>query len=588
MSQKIEHKIKRYLIRFLTFAYIIFMISFIGFHVYYSDKVLPNVYVGDISVGGMKFDEVENLLKTELSTQNTQFKLKIKTYESDITAEEIKFEFLPVATAKKAFMIGRSNGLKENIREKILSILNPITIVPEYTHNESDLESLIQLSKIEALDEAREPSYYLEEDEVKMLDGKRGETLDETYVKKEILKHLIYRINTDIVAETKIVAPTLSLNDLIKVKFDVEQILKKKYVLTFRDSRWELDKATTLKFLKPVKKSADKVAVVIDKSAVLDKLDEVGEQINRNPRGQVLEVQDGKAVNFTAQEDGLRLVVKDSYDAIEKGLFDGQGIDNEEKVIALAVEVTTPPEVSNDYKIEDILGIGTSKFKGSDAGRLHNVGHAAGKVTGILVEPGGTFSFVEAVGPIDRAHGFTSAKVISGGRTVLGDGGGVCQVSTTIFRAALNAGLPIIERNAHSYRVSYYEQDSGPGMDATIYSPSVDLKFKNDTEGYILIVSEFNKDAATLKFTIYGKSDGRTVELTQPKILSQTKPPEAKYIDDSSLPKGTKRAQEYPIWGASVSFDRVVKKADGSVLYDDTFKSNYRAWGAVYLVGTAE
>lgn len=588
MSQKIEHKIKRYLIRFLTFAYIIFMISFIGFHVYYSDKVLPNVYVGDISVGGMKFDEVENLLKTELSTQNTQFKLKIKTYESDITAEDIKFEFLPVATAKKAFMIGRSNGLKENIREKILSILNPITIVPEYTHNDSDLESLIQLSKIEALDEAREPSYYLEEDEVKMLDGKRGETFDEAYVKKEILKHLIYRINTDIVAETKIVAPTLSLNDLIKVKFDVEQILKKKYVLTFRDSRWELDKTTTLKFLKPVKKSADKVAVVIDKSAVLDKLNEIGEQINRNPRGQVLEVQDGKAVNFTAQEDGLRLVVKDSYDAIEKGLFDGQGIDNEEKLIALAVEVTTPPEASNDYKIEDVLGIGTSQFKGSDAGRLHNVGHAAGKVTGILVEPGGTFSFVEAVGPIDRAHGFTSAKVISGGRTVLGDGGGVCQVSTTVFRAALNAGLPIVERNAHSYRVSYYEQDSGPGMDATIYSPSVDLKFKNDTEGYILIVSEFNKDAATLKFTIYGKSDGRTVELTQPKILSQTKPPEAKYIDDSSLPKGKKRAQEYPIWGASVSFDRVVKKADGSVLYDDTFKSNYRAWGAVYLVGTAE
>ena len=132
-----------------------------------------------------------------------------------------------------------------------------------------------------------------------------------------------------------------------------------------------------------------------------------------------------------------------------------------------------------------------------------------------MVEPGGTFSFVEAIGPINRANGFTAAKIISGGRTILGDGGGVCQVSTTIFRAALNSGLPIVERNAHSYRVSYYEQDAPPGLDATIYSPSVDLKFQNDTDSYILVASEYNQENATLKYTIYGQSDGRVVEVTE-------------------------------------------------------------------------
>ena len=239
------------------------------------------------------------------------------------------------------------------------------------------------------------------------------------------------------------------------------------------------------------------------------------------------------------------------------------------------------------YKIEDVLGVGHSKFRGSDAGRMHNIKTASEKVSGILVEPGGVFSFVEAVGPINRDAGFTSAKVISGGRTVLGDGGGVCQVSTTIFRAALNAGLPILERNAHSYRVGYYEQDSEPGLDATIYSPSVDFTFKNDTDGYILVTSNFNQADATLDFTIYGKSDGRTVEITKPKMLSQTPPPETRNIEDGSLPKGVKKLQENAIWGAVVTFDRTVKKGD-EVLYDDTFKSVYRAWGAVYLVGTAE
>ena len=169
----------------------------------------------------------------------------------------------------------------------------------------------------------------------------------------------------------------------------------------------------------------------------------------------------------------------------------------------------------------------------------------------------------------------------------MGDGGGVCQVSTTVFRAALDAGLPIVERTAHSYRVSYYEQDSPVGIDATIYRPSVDLKFLNDTPNYILVASEFDEANYSLIYKIYGTNDGREVEITEPVVLSRTAPPGPSYIDDSSLPKGVTKQVEYPVWGASVVFNRIVKRG-GQTIIEDTFKSHYRAWGAVYNVGTVE
>ena len=100
----------------------------------------------------------------------------------------------------------------------------------------------------------------------------------------------------------------------------------------------------------------------------------------------------------------------------------------------------------------------------------------------MLIPPGGTISYNEIVGDISAATGYQPAYIIKDGRTILGDGGGVCQVSTTLFRAGLSAGLPILERHPHAYRVHYYEEGGyKPGLDATVFAPGVDLKMKNDT-----------------------------------------------------------------------------------------------------------
>jgi len=246
-------------------------------------------------------------------------------------------------------------------------------------------------------------------------------------------------------------------------------------------------------------------------------------------------------------------------------------------------EITT--ENSNDFGVKELVGVGTSKFAHSIPGRVHNVELAASRISGHLIAPDEIFSFNDALGDVSAATGFQSAYIIKDGRTVLGDGGGVCQVSTTLFRAALNAGLPIEERHAHAYRVSYYEQDSGPGLDATVFAPSVDLKFKNDTGKSLLIQATTDKTNYSLTFELYGTSDGRVSEVGKPVILSQAPPPEDLYIDDPTLNIGAVKQVDWKAAGAKTSFTYKVVR-NGETLIDKIFFSSFRPWQAVFMRGT--
>ncbi len=254
-------------------------------------------------------------------------------------------------------------------------------------------------------------------------------------------------------------------------------------------------------------------------------------------------------------------------------------------ITTIKPDVTT--EEVNNFGIVEMIGRGESSFAHSIPSRVHNVMLAASKINGVLVAPGEEFSFVKNLGDVSSYTGYQQAYVIQNGRTVLGDGGGVCQVSTTLFRAILNAGLPITERHPHSYRVGYYEQDAAPGLDATVYYPTVDLKFKNDTGNHILIQSYVDPTNYKMYFTLYGKKDGRTVEMATPVITSQTPPPEALYQDDPNLPKGQVKQVDFAAWGASVAFNWTVKK-DGKTLFSKKFTTRYAPWRAVYMRGTKE
>lgn len=253
-------------------------------------------------------------------------------------------------------------------------------------------------------------------------------------------------------------------------------------------------------------------------------------------------------------------------------------------VSILEPSVPTGKMTADSLGIKSLLGRGTSAYKGSIPGRKHNVALTATKIDGSLIPPGAIFSFNDTVGDISRETGFLEAYVIMEGRTVLGDGGGVCQGSTTLFRAVLAAGLPVIERRAHAYRVGYYEQNSPPGFDATVYSPTTDFTFKNDTPAYILIQAKADNQASSLIIELWGTTDGRVAKTTKPIITDQTPPPPDLYQDDPTLRAGQIKQVDWKAFGAKVKFDYHVER-HGEILSHQTFSSNYRPWQAVFLRG---
>lgn len=320
-------------------------------------------------------------------------------------------------------------------------------------------------------------------------------------------------------------------------------------------------------------------------------LEKMAEKIDIPPQEALFQFTGGLVTAFRPSADGQAVDIAAAKKTMDStfSLLDSGTIPPVVK-IDLVVKPVGPKVTTsqaNDLGIKELLGKGTSRFSGSITNRIHNIQLAAGRLNGILVAPDEEFSFNNALGDVSKFTGYKEAYVIKDGRTVLGDGGGVCQVSTTFFRALLNAGLPILERHAHSYRVAYYEQNSPVGLDASVYAPSWDLKFKNDTGNYLLIQSRVDPKAATLTFELYGTSDGRAVTMSKPVIKNRVPPPEDLYQDDPNLPKGEIKQIDWKAEGADVSFSRTVKRG-GEVLISETFSSHYQPWQAVYLRGTRE
>jgi len=558
--------------------YLFLMLVFIGYHLVYAKKIIPGVQVRGLVLGGKTTEEAKSILEKSL-TFPKEVEIKIGDAAStQIASSDIEFQFLVDETVTEAFNIGRKTNWINSIRIKATGLVSLLNVDPVYSYNADLLQSKVLGIKKDLFKQVSEPAFIYINDVLNIVPGSQGSSFDEEKLKNDIISHLVHNDTSFIKVDVKVVETILTLQDLDILKPKMQPIISKDYIFEYEGNSWPITKEELLKIVIPEKVN-DQMVLKVDNNYLSSRLNEIAKEIDRNPSGQVLEVENGKAVQFVPSTDGLKLQINET---LEKAIAD---IFNDETKFNLIVQVTKAPESDNKYNIEQILGEGKSKFKGSAESRMYNIELASSRVNGILVAPGDEFSFNESIGKIDKTTGYTTAWIINKGRTVLGDGGGVCQVSTTVFRAALAAGLPITERNAHSYRVSYYEQDSPPGIDATIYSPSVDLRFKNDTPGYILVTSEFNKEETSLIYRIYGKNDGRTVKMTEPVVTSRTAPPAPIYEDDSTLPKGKTVQVEYAIYGASVSFERTVER-DGKVLSQDKFRSNYRACGAVYKIGT--
>ncbi len=252
--------------------------------------------------------------------------------------------------------------------------------------------------------------------------------------------------------------------------------------------------------------------------------------------------------------------------------------------IAHLVVVSVMPEVDStriaEMGIRELVMSNTTYFAGSTKDRIHNIEVAAEQFEGVVIPPEGIFSFNQLVGDVSAANGFEDSLIIWGDRTAVGIGGGVCQVSTTIFRAAYEAGMPIVERYNHGYVVDWY---GDPGFDATIYTPTVDFKFRNDTGAHLLVEPVVDIAQGTMTFNLYGTKPDRQVTIHEPVITDYTEPRDPQYIVDTSLSPGEQQQVEWPQAGMTVTIQRTI--VENGQTRTDTLTSIYQPWRALYLVG---
>lgn len=237
--------------------------------------------------------------------------------------------------------------------------------------------------------------------------------------------------------------------------------------------------------------------------------------------------------------------------------------------------------------ITELITQTTTWFSGSSAARKHNIATAAANFYGIVVAPYEEFSFVKYLGSISEADGYEEGLIIVDGQTIEGVGGGICQVSTTLYQTAFFAGFPLTERTPHGYMLGYYRDGAGHGMDATVYSPIVDMKFINNTPHHLLIENYYDAEFEALTFKFYSTSLGRTVEKELLPWENVVDPPEEdKWVFRETLEPGTVEQVDWATEGADVTVRRVVYNADGVPLYgEEYFASHYIPVPNVYHYG---
>jgi vancomycin resistance protein YoaR len=419
-----------------------------------------------------------------------------------------------------------------------------------------------------------------------------GETL------QEITASLQELAPQTVVLRTRELLPRLSDAAVADAQRDIANILAGPVSLSLEGADepfvWTVDELARLVRVERVAEPAgDSLDVSLDTAAIREKLvaladatEIAGDYPRVNWNGGSLNI-------FREGTPGLRLDEERS----ETLLLAALAAPADQRALALPFR-EVPPAVTaanlDQLGIDELLSVGRSDFSGSAAYRVTNIQAGMNLLHGILLAPGEEFSFNNSIGAINEANGFVEGYAIIQNRTQLEWGGGICQDSTTMFRAAFWAGLPITERWGHSFYISWYDRyafadyGNGPGMDATIFTGALDFKFLNDTGNWLLIQTYVDRSRALAEVRIYGTNDGRTVRLNGPEITDRVPAPsEPRYVAEPSRPRGSMRQSDTARGGMTINFTRVVER-DGQVIERRTFETKFKPWPDIFEVNPAD
>lgn len=565
----------------------------LGYQLLFAGRIFPGVSVAGVDLSGMKPSDAAVKLNQTLSFPN-EGKILFRDGESAWVASpaELGMVFDPSSSAMTAYQLGRSGGLFGALSGQVRAAGMGAKVPPVVIFDQRVAYHYLSQISTQINQPVTEASLSLEGTNIVATPGQVGREL-------KIDATLIYlgaQLQTFSNGEVPLVVQELEpqVLDVSAAADMARQVLSQPLTLVIPnaaagDAGPYVYNQEVLANLLSVQRTENGVQVILNQPGLRDMLLPVKDQVDRQASDAKFIFNDTTLQLDVMQESktGRSLNIEASIQAINDALMRG------EHTVPLVINEQQPRVASTatgqELGITQLVHAETSYFYGSSAERIQNIQAAAAQFHGLLVAPGETFSMGAHMGDVSLENGFAEALIIYGGRTIKGVGGGVCQVSTTLFRAVFNAGYPVVERTPHAYRVSYYEQIASggvdprlAGLDATVYFPLVDFKFTNDTPYWILMETYMGSGSLTWKF--YSTSDGRTVSWDTTGVTNVVPAPPPVFEVNQELGKNQIKQVDWAANGADVTVTRTVMRG-GGVLFQDQFTTHYQPWQAICQYG---
>lgn len=565
----------------------------------FQGKIYPNVAIRGLQVGMLTPQEAEAALRTrygEFVRQPVTLTFGDRRWTPTLNELGVAFDF--GSAAETAYRSGRSNGLIENVRDVATIWQNGLELPLRVSIDQQALQDYVRKATASLEYSAVDATLVRDGAQIRMTPAQNGQQVlvDETVA--SITEALVRLQPQTTVVHTRALAPRLSDIEAAAAKERLDTMIRaplslsagaKEYVWTQDDLARLIETARV-----PKDTGSDTIALSVNRAMVAGRVRQIAEASEIEGTRPRVAWNGGNLRIVKPGLPGKRLDETAATEMIVAALGDGGG----SRELALPLRTTEPPVTAANLGtlgLAERVSVGRSDFTGSAGYRIHNIGAGMNLLNGLLIAPGEEFSFNNSIGEIDEKNGFVKGYAIIENRTQLEFGGGICQDSTTMFRAAFWAGLPFTEWRGHQFYIKWYdkyafaEYGNGAGMDATIFTGpgGQDLRFVNDTGRWLLIQATSNPKTGVAEISLYGTKPDRTVEVRRRVYDYKPAIGTPVFVADPKQPRGSIKQTDTARSGMTVDVERIVIE-NGLRKKPDLFRTRYAPWPNIFAAHPAD
>lgn len=580
-----------------------------GYLFAFKDRVFPGVTVNGLALGGLTKEAADAKLNAAITiyeNRGLNFTDGKKTEKVDATQlpngnADAAHQILDIdedSGLNAAFAIGRTGNLLVCLNQAMNAMLGKAKITLAYSLDTAGFK--VALHQIWSAEESPVR-------DARLVISMSGETLAATQIVpdqagfefdydravSDIKSKIVSFDSSPVTLQPARTNPAITAAAALSAKALVPQALTLAPLPLSADNlQWTLSARQLAALLEVYIKNDGTASLRIDQDAATKYFKQLAGEYDIAPANTQYEIDQAtqKMTIFKAGNNGRKIdiakSITDLQTALDKQLAGGDG-QTGYNLTATTDKSQVVSQSAADLGIKEVIGVGQSDFSGSSGNRIKNVSHGSAKLNGILIAPDEEFSAIKALDPVTIEDGYFPEQIILGDKIQPAVGGGLCQIGTTLFRMAMNTGLPIVERQNHSLVVHYYSDptNGNPGTDATLYGPHPDLRFINNTGHWMLLTTDINVKTKKLTYTLWGTADGRHGSYTPPQVTNWiAAPTEIQQIEDPTLPVGMQKCQN-AFRGANTTFTYTIVNPDGSIA-EKKFNSHYRALPKICANGT--